>query len=255
MTVVRQSKTSLCSQSYIDVLSSIAYFKRARCDPEFWIFLLRLLPLSSSAGGILKKHNILQLISKALSEAALSQKRDLTSPTVLGRDEDIDMEHEEIYSTPKERLSSDSSASSPEQILLLRRTPSRLQGLLASVSGVLSYIQENLGAGRRDGNIVAVLRGTAEIGAQILGSFLEACHVLIQEGIEIENEWINTVVNVWRSCVWGNPQLKKVQSDWILLYTIVKLLSDSWKNIAFNDILNVLSSSRNSFVNDTLYSI
>ncbi|KAI5838030.1 hypothetical protein DFP73DRAFT_280245 [Morchella snyderi] len=182
----------------------------ARCDPEFWVFLLRLLPMSPSAGGILKKHNILQLISKALSEAALLQKRDLTALRVQGRDEDIDMDHEEIYSTPKERLSSDSSASSPEQILLLLRAPPRLQDLLASVSGVLSYIQGNLGAGKSDGNIVVVLRGTPEAGAQILGSFLEACHVLIQEGIEIEEEWINTVVNVWRSCVWGNPQLKKL---------------------------------------------
>lgn len=179
--------------------------------------------MSPSAGGILKKHNILQLISKALSEAALLQKRELTALRVQGKNEDIDMDHEEIYSTPKERLSSDSSASSPEQILLLLRAPPRLQDLLASVSGVLSYIQGNLSAGKGDGNIVVVLRGTPEAGAQILGSFLEASHVLIQEGIEIEEEWINTVVNVWRSCVWGNPQLKKVQSDWILLYTIVKL--------------------------------
>lgn len=164
---------------------------------------MRLLPSSTSASLVLKKHNILRVISKTFSEAKLLYVA--TTVVDLGGDTE-----ENIYSTSQEIVSSPIPISTERELPPVWKTSSKLQELLESVSAVLLYIGQNWAAGNREGNVVTVLRGTPETGAQILGSYLEVCHVLVQGGLELEESWTSATVNIWRSCVWGSPNLKKV---------------------------------------------
>lgn len=193
----------------------IIFNARARCNPEFWEFILHLLPIPTSAGAVLKKHNILQLISKTFSDAAALPVAltvaDLGGDTVMGEGE-VDST-QQMVSPPASRVA---LAESPKLLKLLK-----------SVGMVLLYIQKNWAAGSREGNVVTVLRGPPEIGAQILGSYLEASQVLVQCGLKLEENWTSAVVNVWRSCIWGNPNSKKVHGGDIPVLTIKqKIYSD-----------------------------
>lgn len=176
---------------------------RARCNPEFWEFILRLLRSSTSAAVILKKHNILQLISKTFSAAAISLPRaiDFSGDTILMAQE---------TDNTQDIISSSTSSSTERETSTMERTAPGLLELLKSVGMVLLFIQHNWAAGSREGNAVTALRGSPEIGAQILGSYLEASQVLVQYGLHLEENLTRAVVNIWRGCVWGNPNLKKV---------------------------------------------
>lgn len=193
----------------------ISFNARARCNPEFWEFILHLLPASTSAATILKKHNILQLISKTFYEAQLLHP----APVGANLGGDTVMGGEEVYST-QEIISSPSSSSARLGSSVLQATSPRLLELLTSVRMVLLYIQQNWTAGSREGNVATVLRGTPEIGAQILGSYLEASQMLVESGLELEENWTSTVVSIWRSCVWGNPNSKKVHGRDICLVAV-----------------------------------
>lgn len=115
------------------------------------------------------------------------------------------MEKEDIYSTSSEMVSSPSSSSTERGLAW-----TELQELLRSVGAVVLYLQRNMAEGTREGNVVAVLRGPPEVAAQILGSYLMSCHSLVQNELGLDEDCIGAVVNVWRGCVWGNPNSKKV---------------------------------------------
>lgn len=121
------------------------------------------------------------------------------------------MVDEEVDNT--QDMASSPASSSTERGSSAEITAPNLLELLRGVSMVLLYIQQNWAAGSREGNVVTVLRGTPEIGAQILGSYLEALQVLVQCGLELGEKLTSAVVNVWRSCIWGNPNSKKVHDS------------------------------------------
>lgn len=179
-----------------------------RCNPQSWKLILQLLPASGSAGIILKKHNLLQLVSKTFSEAALLS----VAATAVDLGCDTKMIEEKVYRMSQQVLLPPSFRPVEREPKVAGMTSAKIQELLKYVNAVLLYLQGNWATGSREGNVVTVLRGTPEIGAQILGSYLEVCAVLAQSASELGEDWTSTVVNVWRSCVWGNPNLKKVRN-------------------------------------------
>lgn len=199
----------LLSKSPLRCKISLAYWgyfsARARCNPEFWEFILHLLRASTSGGVILKKHNILQLIAKTFSDAALS----LPTARAMDFSGDTIMMAGEIDSI-QNVVSSPTSSSTERQQSKMEMTAPDLLKLLNNISMALLYIQQTWAAGSREGNVVTVLRGSPEIGAQILGSYLEASQLLVQCGLELDENLACAIVNIWRGCVWGNPNSKKV---------------------------------------------
>lgn len=116
---------------------------------------------------------------------------------------------EQIDST-QGMVSSPTSSPTERATSMMEITAPHLLELLKSVGMVLLYIQQNWAVGSREGNVVTVLRGSPEIGSQILGSYLEASQVLIQCGLALEEDLTRAVVNIWKGCVWGNLHSKKV---------------------------------------------
>ncbi|PWW77915.1 hypothetical protein C7212DRAFT_356767 [Tuber magnatum] len=184
----------------------------ARCNPRFWGMLLKLLriPSHASVATILKKHSFLQVVGKTLFEGK-------TLPAVVvgyelgGGDDAVDIDGEESYHTPQEEPSSVESSGTEERVLVAdSKIEASILQLLPSVCHVLSYLQEQASSGgRRDGGVVAALRGTSEFGAQTLGSYFEACLVLLEAGKTVSEEWTTPILNLWKSCIWGNPNSKK----------------------------------------------
>ncbi|CAZ84056.1 unnamed protein product [Tuber melanosporum] len=187
----------------------------ARCDPKFWRMLLKLLRTSShaSVATILKKHSFLQVVGKTLSDGT-------ALPAVVVGDEfevdedAMDIDRGESYHTPREELESvESSGTEEGSPVVDGKVEASVSKLLPSVYHVLSYLQEQAsGRVRRDNGVVATLRGTPELGAEILGSYFEACLVLLEAGKTVSEEWTRSVLNVWKSCIWGNPNSKKASS-------------------------------------------
>jgi len=187
----------------------------ARCNPKFWGMLLKLLRASShnSVTTILKKHSFLQAVGKTLSEGKA------LPATVAGDgledDENAtDIDGGESYHTPREEPTSVESSVTEEGFSVAdEKVEASLLRLLPGVYNVLSRLQEQSSSGvGRDSRVVAVLRGTPEFGAQILGSYFEACLVLLEAGKTVSEDWTRSILNVWKSCIWGNPNSKKASS-------------------------------------------
>ena len=177
--------------------------------------LLKLLRASShtSVATILKKHNFLQAVGKTLFEGK-------ALPAMVAGDEfesvenTTDTDGGESYHTPQEEPTSPESSVIEEGFSAAdEKVEASLLRLLPGVYNVLSFLQGQASSGvGKDSGVVAALRGTPEFGAQILGSYFEACLVLLEAGKTLSGEWTRSVLNVWKSCIWGNPNSKKASS-------------------------------------------
>ncbi|KAL7275168.1 hypothetical protein RUND412_001908 [Rhizina undulata] len=172
----------------------------ARTNPEFWELLASILIQIdlSAAAGILKRQNFLQMLLKALDDAVKVFTND-------DADGNVDMSDiEEIFSTPQE--SPRSSGSSTTE----RGSPgrySRLRWFLREVSAVIELLQSS---GKEV--VVAVLRGSLEVGAGVLGGYLCLARRVIDAEERVENEWTRGMVGIWKGCVWGKGEFKKLAS-------------------------------------------
>jgi len=191
----------------------------ARCNPKLWGMLLKLLRTSShtSVATILKKHSFLQAVGKTLSEGKALPAM-VAGDGLEGGEDAMDIDSGESYHTPREEPTSVESSATEESFSAADdKVEASLWQLLPGVYNVLSYLQEQASSGvRRDSGVVAALRGTPEFGAQILGSYFEACMVLLEAGKTVSEQWTQSVLNVWKSCIWGNPNSKKASSPSLL---------------------------------------
>ncbi|KAG0637847.1 hypothetical protein HOY80DRAFT_888893 [Tuber brumale] len=198
----------------------------ARCDPKFWWMLLKLLRTSShaSVATILKKHSFLQVVGKTLSEGKALPGVVVAGGELEGDEHALDIDGGESYHTPREGpMSVELSGTEEGSPVADGKVEASVSKLLPSVYHVLSYLQEQASSrARGDSEVVAALRGTPEFGAQILGSYFEACLVLLEAGKTVSEEWTRSVLSVWKSCIWGNPNSKKASS---LLFPLSSVFS------------------------------
>ncbi|RPA95951.1 hypothetical protein L873DRAFT_1696063 [Choiromyces venosus 120613-1] len=198
---------------------------RARCNPAFWRMLLKLLHDSSQASiaTILRKHSFLQVVGKTLSEAKALPVA-VVGGALEGGEGVLDIDGGEMYHTPREEpISVDSSGTEEGFSVTYGNVEASVSQLLPGIYNVLSYLQEQAFDGvKKDNGVVAALRGTPEFGAQVLGSYFEACLVLIKAEKNVSEEWTRSVLNVWKSCIWGNPNSKK--ASFFLIFSTTCLM-------------------------------
>jgi hypothetical protein len=80
-------------------------------------------------------------------------------------------------------------------------------GLLDGVAAVLLTLR---GIAHTESSISASLKSSPEICAGILGVFLTICRQLLERGLPVDQTWVDAVVDLWRSSVWGSANSKKV---------------------------------------------
>ena len=126
-----------------------------------------------------------------------------------GREEDSDVEMggDPMCSTAVESTPPSSPDTTTESIST--SSPETLSSFLGDVVSVIEYLQESAG-GR--GRVVSALKGTPELGAQILGDYLENLHkaMLQNQGTQHSLGGVEPMIGVWKGCVYGNGDLKKV---------------------------------------------
>lgn len=195
-----------------------------------WHVLCDLLQSTScaptTAAAILRKHGFLQLLSNTLRNA-VSRYSTEKSNLVTGM-------HIDVQQAPSEGSSSHTETGSPIETHFKRtdgRSRKYLQqgqnddprDLLMAITRVVAAIQnantngesspEAQNLKRKIEKSTPVLKGTPENGAEILGSFLTLStvprHGSIQDDLEME-EALFAFVSVWKSCIYGNANSKKV---------------------------------------------
>ena len=91
-----------------------------------------------------------------------------------------------------------------------------LSALLQNVAAVVAYVEQSTTKTISSGtNAAPVLRGSPELGGQVLGTYLNNLHQVIAASGEGQNLWklvsgVNAMVGLWKSCVYGNADIKKV---------------------------------------------
>jgi len=188
---------------------------RARLSGRFWAFLLELLEKTDRvvAARCLRKHGFLQLVGMTIEEY---RKRDWAKRNLRrgGNGGDGDMGVEDLNATEL--------GSSPEGDILQtqqcgsgKRVKS-ISDLLGCVAAVVGYLQESTpGAAGFSRKAVPVLRGPPELGGQILGGYLDNIYrelgdLTDEEELNRAARGIEAMIGVWKGCVYGNADLKKV---------------------------------------------
>jgi hypothetical protein len=83
-------------------------------------------------------------------------------------------------------------------------------GLLDGVAAVLAALRQ---IAHSESSISASLKSSPEVCAGILGAFLMICRQLLERGMLVDQTWVDAVVDLWRSSIWGSANSKKV---WVL---------------------------------------
>lgn len=189
---------------------------RARLSPRFWSFVYEVLVRTERevAARCLRKHGFLQLVGMTIEEC---QKRDWASHQRGGAttNGDGDVEMEDASST-EPWFSPEEFTRRQEQIRA--RDLRSLGRLLGDIAAVVEYLQESTSAGfSSNGGVIPVLRGTPELGGQILGGYLNSLlQALAISGKESQTVWAisqtKAMIGIWRGCVYGNADIKKVSS-------------------------------------------
>ncbi|KAF8428230.1 Urb2/Npa2 family-domain-containing protein [Tirmania nivea] len=193
----------------------------ARLSGRFWTFLLELLRKTdwAVATRCLRKHSFLQLVGMTMEEC---HKRDWTKRKLWrsGKDEDGDAEMEmEI----KDSIATELGPAPKGDVIQRQQNRSgkrveSISGLLGDVAAVVRYLQESTAeATGFGGSAVLVLRGPPELGGQVLGGYLDNIHLGLGDQSEEEEldraiTGIEAMVGVWKSCVYGNADLKKTSA-------------------------------------------
>lgn len=190
-------------------------YGRARLSGRFWAFLLELLKKTDRAvaARCLRKHGFLQLVGMTMEEC---RKRDWAKRKLWvsekNGDGDVEMEGSSVTEL----------GSSPEGDALQRQQsrPGKrvelISSLLGDVAAVVEYLQESTSrATDFSGSAIPVLRGPPELGGQILGSYLDSIHrglgdLSEEQELNRATRGIEAMVGVWKGCVYGNADLKKV---------------------------------------------
>lgn len=91
---------------------------------------------------------------------------------------------------------------------------------LGEVAGVLEKLRE---MARKNSAVMVAVKAPVETSAAILGDFFGVCEVLLVKGQTVEESWVESVMWLWSSSVWGSSNTKKVcyavfpgyrESDW-----------------------------------------
>jgi hypothetical protein len=166
--------------------------RHARLSRECWDFLLEILQAvePSAVAGILKRHGIVHLVARTVKEARISE-----SDRKLLR---ISDDGQESTSSATERGSPCSPANDS--------TASLLEG----ISGVLVWLKQR---GECESSIAATSRSTPEVCAGILGDFLAICVDLFARRETVDQVWVDSIVGLWKSSIWGSANSKKVGSN------------------------------------------
>lgn len=205
-----------------------------------------------STAGVLKKHNLLLVVGKTLSEVAtVAAVRRETGDT----DGDVEMDEGEVHNTPSDPPPLGSSLTETGSPNAAADWPAKIRALLDSVCCVLLYLQTHKPSGEKGGNIVAVLRGTPEFGAQVLGSYFDVCLGLLWSGQGPEEMWTQAVVGVWRSCIWGNPDSEKARFVSLSCSAIRISYILTVRNLAFKRIFHFLSHYSNPIAISAVHSV
>lgn len=181
-------------------------YGRARLSWQFWAFLLVL--LQKTEGGVaarcLRKHGFLHLVAMTMEDC---KKRDWAEKGVW-RTAQRGCEDMWTRSSCLEIKKGDpwAAAGSSEP----------LSALLQNVAAVVAYTEQLTTKAIASGtNAAPVLRGSPELGGQILGNYLNNLHQVVAasgEGQDLSKvvSGVSAMVGLWKGCVYGNPDLKKV---------------------------------------------
>ncbi|KAF8545317.1 Urb2/Npa2 family-domain-containing protein [Trichophaea hybrida] len=90
-------------------------------------------------------------------------------------------------------------------------TAERVSGLLDGMATVLALLRRIAQSQRF---ITAYMKSTPEVCAGILGDFLEVCWILLSREVQVEQRWIDAVVDLWKGSIWGNGDSKKISESW-----------------------------------------
>jgi hypothetical protein len=83
----------------------------------------------------------------------------------------------------------------------------RTARLLDAMFGVIVLLRR---LGQDESSVAVSMKSTPDVCAGILGGFLDICQTLGMREVQVEREWIDTVVGLWRGSIWGNANNKKV---------------------------------------------
>lgn len=152
----------------------------ARASPESWRLLRNLLGAVgdwNAVAAILKRHSVVAAVARAFAEL---RKR-------LG---------EEEYATPRE--------------MALGQEEEEEEAVVQTLRGVMEVLETLREPARKNGAMIVATKMPVESSAALLGDFFAVCEVFLGRMISIENGWVDNVLWLWRSSVWGNPNTKKV---------------------------------------------
>ncbi|KAF8477135.1 hypothetical protein BDZ91DRAFT_13366 [Kalaharituber pfeilii] len=187
----------------------------ARLSSRFWRFLLDLLRKTDRAlaAKCLRKHGFLQLMKMTLDEC---RNMDWVKRTIPRVSADSDMIMEDSSSTEV--------GSSPDEDTLRRKQArnKKLSGSLGELLGdmavVVEYIQDSISGRTTSGvGIVPAMRGSPELGGEVLGRYLENIRLALALSEDDGNtkravSGIEAIVGIWKGCIYGNGDLKKCSS-------------------------------------------
>lgn len=180
---------------------------RARLSWQFWAFLLAL--LQKTDGGVaarcLRKHGFLQLVAMTMEDC---RKRDWVE--------------EGTWQTAQHGGGNMWTNSSYPEIKKgdpwqgARGPLEPLNALLQNVATVVAYVEQlTMKTVASRTNAAPVLRGSPELGGQILGRYLDNLHRVIATSGESQDllnvaSGTSAMVGLWKGCVYGNADVKKV---------------------------------------------
>ncbi|KAF8251268.1 hypothetical protein K440DRAFT_659035 [Wilcoxina mikolae CBS 423.85] len=90
-------------------------------------------------------------------------------------------------------------------------TTEEVSGLLDGMATVLALLRRIAQSQRF---ITAYMKSTPEVCAGILGDFLEVCWILLGCEVQVEQRWIDAVVDLWKESIWANADSKKISETW-----------------------------------------
>lgn len=83
--------------------------------------------------------------------------------------------------------------------------------ITANELGVIADVLERLKEmARKNSSVMVAVRAPIEASAAILGDFFGICEVLLVGGQNVEESWVENMMWLWSSSVWGSSNTKRV---------------------------------------------
>ena len=223
----------------VDIASDLNYENvSARTSPATWELLLSLISSANISAtvvnSILRKHNFIDTIGKALSESVVLAQNVKIDGATVKKDESSHIQlknSSEILETVSQTFSTTECGSLPIKAFLTCTSDTsdtelpvneRICKLLGAIFGVMTYLENgsvqpkaSVGNTKRTKLEAAspVLHGSPEVGTNILKWYFELLVIASrseQSLADSSDEWTIACISIWKSCIYGYSNFSKV---------------------------------------------